>query len=133
MNNGNVTIILTNTVDEALRMWVPNGCTTFFIVFNESTMVLRSTDLHGFPSQPRFFDLTERFQYNQPQQSVQVSNQQTNTQVQSPPNDTSQFATKSEIDELKALIIQSMNNPQSAPINNQSQQRNDKRKGGNNS
>lgn len=126
MNNGNVTVILTNTVDEALRMWVPNGCTTFFIVFNEGMMVLRSTDLRGFPSQPRFFELTERFQYNQVPQP-----QQTTAPNQSLSNDGSQFATKTEIDELKALIIQSMNNPQPAPNNNQPQQRNDKRKGGN--
>ena len=125
MNNGNVTIILTNTVDEALRMWVPNGCTTFFVVFNEATMVLRSTDIHGFPAQPRFFDLTERFQYNQPQ------NQQTNQVANQPLSNGSEFATKAEFDELKALIIQSMNNPQPAPVNNQQQQRNDKRKGGN--
>lgn len=131
MNNGNVTIILANTVDEALRMWVPNGCTTFFVVFNEATMVLRSTDIHGFPAQPRFFDLTERFQYNQPQQIPQ--NQQTNQVVNQPLSNGSEFATKAEFDELKALIIQSMNNPQPAPVNNQSQQRNDKRKGGNNS
>lgn len=123
MNNGNVTIILANTVDEALRMWVPNGCTTFFVVFNEASMVLRSTDIHGFPAQPRFFDLTERFQYNQPQQIPQ--NQ--------PLSNGSEFATKAEFDELKALIIQSMNNPQPTPVNNQPQQRNDKRKGGNNS
>lgn len=127
MNNGNVTVILTNTVDEALRMWVPNGCTTFFIVFNEGMMVLRSTDLRGFPSQPRFFELTERFQYNQ----VPQPQQQTTALNQSLSNDGSQFATKTEIDELKALIIQSMNNPQPAPNNNQPQQRNDKRKGGN--
>lgn len=133
MNNGNVTIILANTVDEALRMWVPkrNGCTTFFVVFNEATMVLRSTDIHGFPAQPRFFDLTERFQYNQPQQIPQ--NQQTNQVVNQPLSNGSEFATKAEFDELKALIIQSMNNPQPTPVNNQPQQRNDKRKGGNNS
>ena len=131
MNNGNVTIILANTVDEALRMWVPNGCTTFFVVFNEATMVLRSTDIHGFPAQPRCFDLTERFQYNQPQQIPQ--NQQTNQVVNQPLSNGSEFATKAEFDELKALIIQSMNNPQPTPVNNQPQQRNDKRKGGNNS
>lgn len=124
MNNGNVTIILANTVDEALRMWVPNGCTTFFVIFNESTMVLRSTDIHGFPAQPRFFDLSERFPYAQ-QQSTPVQ------QIAQPvSNETSQFATKAEFDELKALIIQSMNNPQPMQ-NNQPQQRNDKRKGGN--
>lgn len=127
MNNGNVTIILTNTVDEALRMWVPNGCTTFFVVFNEGVMVLRSVDLNGFPAQPRFFDLAERFPYNQ-QQSAPA--QQTTQVSQSLPNDGSQFATRAEFDELKALIIQSLNNPQPAPTN-QPQQRNDKRKGGN--
>lgn len=131
MNNGNVTIILANTVDEALRMWVPNGCTTFFVVFNEATMVLRSTDIHGFPAQPRFFDLSERFPYAQTQQPNPV--QQTSQTNQSFSNDSSQFATKAEFDELKALIIQSMNNPQPAPINNQPQQRNEKRKGGSNS
>lgn len=128
MNNGNVTVILANSVDEALRMWVPNGCTTFFVVFNEGMMVLRSTDLRGFPSQPRFFELTEKFQYNQPSvQTPQMVATPQQTPVEQP-----QFATKDEFEELKNLIIQSLNNPQSAPTNNQPQQRNDKRKGGNN-
>ena len=131
MNNGNVTVILANTTDEALRMWVPNGCTTFFIIFNEGMMVLRSTDLRGFPSQPRFFELSEKFQYNQP--TVQTPQMvATPQQTNQTPVEQSQFATKEEFDELKNLIIQSLNNPQPAPTNNQSQQRNDKRKGGNN-
>lgn len=128
MNNGNVTVMITNTVDEALKLWVPHGYTTFFMVFNEGMMVMRSTDLRGFPSQPRFFELNEKFQYAQPQQMPQTVNNQ-----QSPQNDGSQFVTKAEIDELKALIIQSMNNPQPTQTNNQPQQRNDKRKGGSNS
>ena len=128
MNNGNVTVMITNTVDEALKLWVPHGYTTFFMVFNEGMMVMRSTDLRGFPSQPRFFELTEKFQYGQPQQIQQPAVNQ-----QSPTIDSSQFATKAEFDELKALIIQSMNNPQPVQTNSQPQQRNDKRKGGNNS
>lgn len=121
MTNGNVTVMLTNTVEEALKSWVPNNCTTFFIVFNEGLMILRSTDFRGFPSQPRFFKMTEQFMQNQTfnntQQPVQM--------------DTSQFATKAEFDELKALIISSMNNPQQVQNNNQQQQRTNKGKGGN--
>ena len=75
--------------------------------------------------------LFQRFQYNQPQQIPQ--NQQTNQVANQPLSNGSEFATKAEFDELKALIIQSMNNPQPTPVNNQTQQRNDKRKGGNNS
>ena len=121
MTNGNVTVMLANTVEEALKSWVPNNCTTFFMVFNESLMILRSTDFRGFPSQPRFFKMTEQFmqtnQIAQPQQTM--------------PMDTSQFATKAEFEELKALIISSMNNPQPAQNPNQQQQRNNKGKGGN--
>ena len=121
MTNGNVTVMLTNTVEEALKSWVPNNCTTFFIVFNEGLMILRSTDFRGFPSQPRFFKMTEQFMQNQTFNNIQQPVQM----------DTSQFATKAEFDELKALIISSMNNPQQVQNNNQQQQRTNKGKGGN--
>jgi hypothetical protein len=117
--NGNVTVMIVNSIEEAMRSFVPNNVTTFFIDFNDSVMVLRSTDFRGFPSQPRVFKMTEQIMQNQ-----QFNNSQ-------PQVDTSQFATKAEFDELKAVIIQSMNNPQTQQANNQ--QRNDKRKGGNNS
>ena len=120
MTNGNVTVMLTNTVEEALKSWVPNNCTTFFIVFNEGLMILRSTDFRGFPSQPRFFKMTEQFMQTNQMQAQQAM-----------PMDTSQFATKAEFDELKSLIISSMNNPQPTQNNNQQQQRNNKGKGGN--
>ena len=119
INNGNVTIMLCNTVEEALKIWVPNGCTTFFVVFNAGMMILRSTDLRGFPSQPRFFKMTEEFQYTQ---QMPQTNDMSKQSI-----DMNQFATKAEFDELKALIISSMNTPQ------QIQQRSNKGKGGNNS
>lgn len=108
--NNNLTVMMANNSDEALRQWVPPGCTTFFIVFSENRMILRSTDYRNLPSQPRFFTLTEEF-YNQVQQVPQ--------QIQ---NGEPGYVSKAEFDELKALIIQSMNNPQPQnPIPNKEQ------------
>lgn len=120
-NNSNnyVTVILANNSDEALRQWVPNGCTTFFMVFTENRMILRSTDYRGVPSQPRFFTLTEEtFNQRNVPQSIQ--------------NGDSNYVSKAEFDELKALIIASMNNPQSNnQVPNKEQGYKNNKRGGN--
>lgn len=120
-NNNYITVILANNSDEALRQWVPNGCTTFFMVFTENLMILRSTDYRGMPSQPRFFLLTEKT-YNQQEM------------VQTIQNGDSNYVSKAEFDELKALIIASMNNPQpnNQPQNNKEQGYKSNKRGGNN-
>lgn len=120
-NNSNnyVTVILANNSDEALRQWVPNGCTTFFMVFTENRMILRSTDYRGVPSQPRFFTLTEEtFNQQNVPQTIQ--------------NGDSNYVSKAEFDELKALIIASMNNPQSNnQVPNKEQGYKNNKRGGN--
>ena len=120
--NNNLTIVVANNSDEALRQWVPPGCTTFFVIFSENRMILRSTDFRNLPSQPRFFTLTEEF-YNQVQ-TVPQTNQ----------NGDSNYVSKAEFDELKALIISSLNNPQTNnPTTNKEQgYKNNKQRGGNN-
>ena len=119
--NNNLTIMMANNSDEALRQWVPPGCTTFFVIFSENRMILRSTDFRNLPSQPRFFTLTEEF-YNQVQ-AVPQTNQ----------NGDPNYVSKAEFDELKALIISSLNNPQNNPQTSNKEQgfKNNKR-GGNN-